>query len=452
MTHTRSYPVTNLDIAPHFSFIFFRFAEYPAEDGTSCRPVNNNIYLLSLLTKIMSSIKVKFRPSTVNGKEGTIYYQVIQNRVIRQIKTDYHIFSNEWDRINGRTIISQNGRSEKLLATNERIAWDLKRLKDIIHLLENSKQAYTAEDIVHGFMLSGNNRSFSQFMRQNITMLRQMGKNGTADTYMAAFRSFMRFRKDKDVIFEEINSDMMLMYEAYLHHKGVIRNTSSFYMRTLRAVYNRAVEKGLTEQCHPFKHVYTGIDKTVKRAIPLEAVRRIRNIDLSQVPTLDFARDIFLLSFYTRGMSFVDLAFLKKKDLRDGVLTYRRRKTGQPLAIKWEQCMQNIIDKHKTDADSPYLLPIIKQPEGNTWAQYKSAMIIINKRLKKIAGQVNIPTPLTLYVARHTWASAAKYKNIPISVISESMGHDSELTTQIYLASLDNTIVDNANKLIINSI
>ena len=221
-------------------------------------------------------------------------------------------------------------------------------------------------------------------------------------------------------------------------------------MRILRAVYNRAVEKDLTTNRNPFKHVYTGIDKTIKRAIPLKAIKQIKNLDLSLQPSLDFARDMFLFSFYTRGMSFIDMAYLKKNDLSNGILSYRRRKTGQQLFIRWEKCMQEIVDKYDADYYSPYLLPILKYPYDRS--QYKNMLYRTNKSLKDVAKVVGLSIPLTLYVARHSWASIAKSKNIPISVISEGMGHDSEITTQIYLASLDNAVVDRANAQILKDL
>jgi len=221
-------------------------------------------------------------------------------------------------------------------------------------------------------------------------------------------------------------------------------------MRILRAVYNRAVEKDLTTNRNPFKHVYAGIDKTIKRAIPLKAIKQIKNLDLSLHPSLDFARNMFLFSFYTRGMSFIDMAYLKKKDLSNGILSYRRRKTGQQLFIRWEKCMQEIVDKHDADYYSPYLLPILKYPYDRN--QYKNMLYRTNKSLKEIAKMVGLSIPLTLYVARHSWASIAKSKNIPISVISEGMGHDSEMTTQIYLALLDNAVVDRANAQILKEL
>ena len=137
----------------------------------------------------------------------------------------------------------------------------------------------------------------------------------------------MAFRDGQDVPLDGINSDLMLMYEAYLKTRDVRMNTISFYMRNLRAVYNRAVEKGLTAQTYPFRHVYTGVEKTVKRAIPIIAIKELKELDLSLKPSLDFARDMFMFSFYTRGMSFIDMAYLKKSDLKNGILTYRRRKT-----------------------------------------------------------------------------------------------------------------------------
>lgn len=399
----------------------------------------------------MTSIKVKFRPSTATGKEGTIYYQVIHKRVIRQLKTDYRIYADEWNEENATIILANNERNGYLQSIKERINWDVKRLGNIVSHWENKQKNYTADDIISAFQESANEQTLFNFMNGIIARLKQMGKHRTSETYYATLRSFMQFRESKDILLDEIDSDLMQMYEAWLHGKGITKNSSSFYIRILRAVYNRAVEKELTNNRNPFKHVYTGVDKTVKRAIQLKAIKKIKNLDLSLHPALDFARDMFLFSFYTRGMSFIDMAHLKKKDLQNGILSYRRRKTRQQLFIKWEKCMQGIADKHKTDYDSPYLLPILKYPYDNC-SQYKNVLYRTNKNLKEVAKLAGVPVSLTMYVARHSWASIAKSKNIPISIISEGMGHDSEMTTQIYLASLDNSVVDKANTQILREL
>ena len=399
----------------------------------------------------MASVKVKFRPSTIEGKEGTIYYQIIQNRVIRQLKTDYRIFTDEWNEAGSCIIVGSSERSNLLLFLQERMEWDLKRLDMIIRQLDNRKTGYTADDIVASFQSNIEGQSFFNFMKNIIVRLKQMGKQRTSETYQTTLKSFMQFRKDKDLLLDEITSEMIQTYEAYLQNRGISRNSSSFYMRILRAVYNQAVEKDLTSQRFPFKHVYTGVDKTVKRAIPIKYIRQIKNLDLSIKPTLDFARDMFLFSFYTRGMAFVDMAYLKKKDLTNGILTYRRHKTGQQMLIKWEKCMQEILDKYDTTG-TPYLLPIIKVMNEDQRKQYGNALRLVNNKLKEIAKKICLPIPLSTYVARHSWASIAKSKNIPLSVISEGMGHDSETTTLIYLSSLDSSAINRANSLIIKDL
>lgn len=159
-----------------------------------------------------------------------------------------------------------------------------------------------------------------------------------------------------------------------------------------------------------------------------------------------------MFSFYTRGMSFVDMSFLKDSNIRNGVLVYSRRKTGQRLYIKWEKCMQDIVDKYRFSAVPPYLLPLNGNLSENNGLNYRRALLNVNRNLKKVASLAGISVPLTMYVARHSWATAAKEKNIPLSIISECMGHDSDMTTQIYLASLDNAMVDKANMEIINAL
>ena len=147
-------------------------------------------------------------------------------------------------------------------------------------------------------------------------------------------------------------------------------------------------------------------------------------------------------------MAFVDMAYLQKKNLKDNVLTYRRKKTGQLLSIRWEDCMENIVDQYSS-LSSPFLLSIIKDSTGNTRKQYHNALTLINHNLKAIGKELGLTLPLTMYVARHSWASIARDEGIPISVISEGMGHDSESTTQIYLASLETQVIDKANKKIL---
>ncbi len=400
----------------------------------------------------MASIKVKFRPSTVADHEGTIYYQIIHERKVRQLLSDYKVFPSEWDE--SRSMVTTTQKSERksfILSIRERIRWDVERLNKITKKLDANGLSYTADDVIDEFNRYANEYSLFNYIESIIVKLKQNGKVRTSETYKSALNSFKKFRKDEDIMLDSLTSEIMEAYEAWHKGRGVAPNTISFYTRILRAVYNRAVEDDIIENRNPFRHVYTGVDKTVKRALSLSVIKKIKALDLSLNTSLDFARDMFLISFYLRGMSFIDMAFLKKSDLKNGYVTYRRRKTGQQLIIEWTKEMQMILDKYPENA-TDYLLPIIKNLGTNERCTYRNVGYNINHNLKIIAQMVGIQVSLTLYVARHSWASAAKAKGIPLSVISEGMGHDSETTTQIYLASLDTSVVDKANSLILKSL
>ena len=400
----------------------------------------------------MASIKVKFRPSTVADHEGTIYYQIIHERKVRQLLSDYKVFPSEWDE--SRSMVTTTQKSERksfILSIRERIRWDVERLTKIDRKMDANGLLYTADDVIDEFNRYADEYSLFNYMESIIAKLKQNGKVRTSETYKSTLNSFRKYREDEDIMLDCLTSEIMEAYEAWHHKRGVAPNTISFYTRILRAVYNRAVEDDIIENRNPFRKVYTGVDKTVKRALPLPVIKKIKALDLSLNASLDFARDMFLMSFFLRGMSFIDMAFLKKTDLKNGYVTYRRRKTGQQLIIEWTKEMQMILDKYPEN-ESEYLLPIIRNPGTNERCTYRNVGYNINHNLKTIAGMVGVTIPLTLYVARHSWASAAKAKGIPLSVISEGMGHDSETTTQIYLASLDTSVVDKANSLILKSL
>lgn len=383
-----------------------------------------------------------------------MYYQVIHRRVVRRINSGYRLQASEWDGEAGDVVLplARGRRYGELLGLRLRMAEELARLRDIVARLECGRAGYTADEVVAAYLAPANVPDLVAFAGELIARLRQVGRGRTAETYATAVNSFVRFRGERgDVALDKVDAALMMEYEVYLKAAGLCPNSSSFYMRNLRAIYNRAVEQEMTAQRSPFRHVYTGVDKTVKRALPLAAIRRIRDVDLSAFPMQAYARDMFMFSFYTRGMSFVDMAFLRKKDLRDGVLAYRRRKTGQQLLVRWEPPMQEIVERYASPS-SPFLLPLIRRAGEEEQRQYRAAAHLVNEKLKAVGRRLGLPVPLTMYVARHAWASIAQSKRVPLSVISEGMGHDSENTTRIYLASLDTSAVDRANSTILKAL
>lgn len=399
-----------------------------------------------------TTVKVKFRPSTVEDRPGTIVYLVTHRRIARQITTGYKVFPCEWDEERSEPIAAANdGRAAIVQSIIRKLRSDMERLSAIIERFESQSRNYSSDDVVEEFRRTGRENTFFIFMENAIERLRQLEHSGTAKNYSAALGSFKRFRNNEDIRMGAIDYILMEDYQAYLASLGVVPNSISFYMRILRAVYNRAVEQELTIDRNPFRTVFTGVEKTRKRAISISDIKRIRDLDLSLKPNLEFARNLFLFLFLCRGMSFIDAAFLKKSDIRNGVLTYRRHKTGQSLHIKVIRQIEEIINRY-SNKNSPYLLPVITRPGEDERRQYESALRRVNKSLKTITGMIRLPVTLTTYVSRHAWATIAKSKNIPVNVISDALGHDSIATTQIYLASIDTSTIDRANELIIKDL
>ena len=139
------------------------------------------------------------------------------------------------------------------------------------------------------------------------------------------------------------------------------------------------------------------------------------------------------------------MAFLKKNNVHDGYLYYQRRKTGQLLAVRWEERIQNLVDQLSPLCFGDYLLPIVRNGRCSPDSQYKGRQWQTNSKLKEIGKKLHMERKLTMYVARHSWASIARSMGNPVSLISAAMGHTSEKTTQIYLKELDANAVDRVN-------
>ena len=293
------------------------------------------------------------------------------------------------------------------------------------------------------------NKVMAEFVSEQVKQLREENRFGTANNYEKTMASLMRFVGNKKLTFSSFNEKLITDYNTYLIKRGLTRNTISFYMRNLRAIYNKAVKQKIVVKKELFGDVYTGIDKTRKRAVDENVISRLYKLKLKEGSALALTRDIFIFSYCMRGMSFVDVAYLKKSDISGGVIRYCRRKTGQLLSVKIEPCMQAIIKKYDDD-NSAYVFPIIKSDDkGTAYKQYRSAINTYNRLLKELSDMIGSSCKLSSYTSRHSWATAARRHSIPISVISAGMGHTSEMTTQIYLKSIEDDVVDNANAEII---
>lgn len=398
----------------------------------------------------MTKIRVKLRRSGVDGKSGTVYYNISHKGVVRQITTNIHISPEKWDRQQCRTAHS----AAAIDKVQNRINNDLATLHHIVCELEAQHRSFSADDIVLQFRAREQSVSVLAFLREQVLFLNDCKRLGTAHNYMQAAERLSSFLKGRDLFFSELTSQFVETYGDYLLRKGMVRNSLSFHMRILRAVYNKAVRYGYVEQSYPFRDIYTGVDRTRKRAVGENIIVRLIRLDLTGNVRLSFARDIFLFSFYTRGMAFVDIAYLRKSDIQDGIIRYSRHKTGQQLAVRIEPCIGELIDRYSHAVrNSPYIFPILDSEDPSlSFHRYKSELRIHNHRLKQLSQLLGLDHNMSSYTPRHSWATMARNHNVPLSVISAGMGHSSEQTTRIYLTSLEDYLIDNANKGILDSL
>lgn len=442
----------------HRHFLFARFFAFfhdlfilGVSKASAFKSLAKNV-MLFYNNKSMVKVKLVFKNSKGKSRKVVLCYQVVYGRKNYLIDSGYHIDISEFDAETGISLhISreQNTYMKLLEAETRRIE---KRIAQSLEPLTTLETELMLNRYVRFSQKGGKpGNSVFGFLERQRVYLQSLGRTRSSEIVKTTLRSFQRFRQGLDLSFPFWDRELMEQYEAYLKGLGLLRNTTSFYMRVLRMVYHKACEEGLTWDNRPFSKVYTGIDKTTKRAVGVDELRRILDLKLPWCSSLDFSRDMFLFSFFMRGMSFVDMAFLKKQDLQCGYLSYRRKKTGQLLTIKWTAQMQQIVNKYHSE--TVYLLPIIKSADGRTERrQYQNQLVRVNRQLKKVGSMAGLGIPLSTYVSRHSWASIARDKHIPLSIISEGLGHNNEVTTQIYLDSIRNVEIDRANQVIMGEL
>ena len=275
-----------------------------------------------------------------------------------------------------------------------------------------------------------------------IYKLRMDGRYSTAKSYQDALNSFMRFCGLEVIPYIYVNKENLRRYQAFLLNKGCTWNTVSTYMRRIRCVYNMAVEEGLDPYIpYLFKGVFTGIESKRKKALPQDLLRSLMTASLDD-PELRKTRQALCLMFQFCGMSFADLAHLEKSALDQNVLRYNRIKTKTPMSVEVLNTAKEMINQLRSKEDShpdcpDYLFDILrgdkKRKDERGYREYQSALRRFNNNLKDLARTLHLQSPVTSYTLRHSWATTAKYRGVSIEMISESLGHKSIKTTQIYL-------------------
>ncbi len=301
------------------------------------------------------------------------------------------------------------------------------------------------------------------YMPEVIGMLKREGKFPAMHVYACTLRSYEKFCAEErypknttaSLSMQEIfTPERLKEYEDWLAGQQSSPNTISTYMRTLQAVYNRWMSPGI-EGYNPvlFKDVYTKVESRTKRALTAEQMEQLRNTDFS-VLTLRQQQVLtyFLLMFMLRGMPFIDLAHLRKSDLRNRRITYRRHKTGKLMVVDVPPDAMRLLQKYRDKTDSEYLFPLL---HGDLFMEehhhrYQETLRHFNRELARLMKQLLPGVSVSSYTARHTWATLAYHSGVPVGLISQSLGHSSIRVTMTYLKPFDAEVIDRINRQVIS--
>lgn len=332
------------------------------------------------------------------------------------------------------------------------------KAEDIIQEYKEDDIDWTIDDFKEAYVGVKTSDVFD-FFNSYIQDLRDIGKVGNAEAYNDSYRALRKFWKGP-LKFSQIDYPFLLKFEMHLRKGGAGDGGINTYMRTLRSLFNKAIKSKLCkEKYYPFKEyqIKKVTPKTPKRAIAMEDILKIAKYEATPHTKEGLSRDLFMFSFYTQGMNYIDMAKLKWNMIAADRLHYRRSKTGGHFSIKILPPVQKILDYYKNEKIgkgdmSPYIFPILDdshKTEADIKERCKNGLKRMNKHLKMIGVSIGLNQPLTSYVARHSYATILKRKGVNISVISEGLGHTTQEVTQIYLDSFENETLDRANELLL---
>lgn len=403
---------------------------------------------------INTSIKISL-DTRREKKDGSypIILRLAHGRNTIPISLGYSVPVNDWDDSSGKVKKTYKGISN-LTRLNNRIQKKKAEALDIITQLQDSGEIefLSIKEVKNRIVSESSKTTFYKYTEAFVEELKDAGRYGYAQSVKSTMNAVKRFRNEKDLTFEEFNNKVLLQFDNYCRKNDLAVNSIAVYMKTIKVVFNRAIKEGVVKRdFYPFSGYKIKVSKTRKRAVRRDVIKLIEELELPENSKLWHARNYFLFSFYTMGMNFADMAYLKMENLNDGRINYTRQKTRKKYSIKINDSIQEILSRYIDEkAPEDYVFPIIIRA-GIKNLEYKDVAEKrrrYNQYLKDIAKLIEIETNLTSYVARHSWATIAKHKGVPIAAISEGMGHEDVKTTEVYLDSFDKEVLDDYNEII----
>lgn len=385
-----------------------------------------------------------YRSKTLANGEHPLMLCVTKERRRKYVSMGISLAARYWDFDKSRPKRNCPNRIyiEKYIADKQR------EYTDKVIELTCEEKAFTANTLVEKVCGGYTTKTVGQLFTEQIEALIAAKRTGYALSVRQAYTSLMRFNGHLNIYFSEIDTVWLKRYETWLRGQGFSENTIGRRFRTLRAVYNVAIEeKCVKANYYPFKSYKVSKlhQATAKRAISKADIMRIieyRSNDFYK----QFAVDLFAFGYFMGGINFVDIAYLKTDNIVDGRLIYTRRKTHKLIRLPLQSKAQEIIERYRQDG-ALFLFPILSafhKTEQQQRNRVHKVISKVNERLKEVGKELEIPIDLTTYVSRHSFATVLKREGVSTSIICESLGHSSEKVTQIYLDSFENSQIDAA--------
>ncbi|MFN8286823.1 MAG: site-specific integrase [Chitinophagales bacterium] len=354
---------------------------------------------------------------------------------------------NQFDPVNQKVIGNHPNKKE----INQKIRQSLIHLEKANLDLELREELISSEKIKETVIRPTAKLNFIEFGEKLIEEMRAVNRVGNANAYRDAVNALKNYSKRRDLQFEELNCELLYQIENKMLKAGLSKNSIAAYNRSLRAVFNRAINEGLVDaKFYPYRKYKIKGENTIKRNISKEQIKQIVLMDITEGTKEWHSRNYFMLSFNLIGMSFADMATIKPTDIISDRLTYKRHKTHKLYNIKLTAGAKNILDLY-IQKDRTYILPIIPEEfvgnleEERKYIQYGTKTC--NKYLKRIGEELELEQELTTYVARHSWATIAKKMGFSKDLIAEALGHEyGNRITSIYLDSFDQDVIDEMNE------
>ncbi len=399
----------------------------------------------------MSSVKLKlFKGKTLSNGEHPIVIQIIKDRKRKVISTGKSCLAKFWD--------EKEGAPKKQHPDRQVLAMYLNKKKSdafqVITTIETEKgDAFSLMEFDRKYRNKNKKITVFVYTSQLIEKFIKADKIGNSLVYKDTLRELKNFNQSTDFLFTDIDIYFLKKFVQHFQERQIKENTMSVYFRTLRSIYNKAIQDGYAKKSdYPFEQfkVSQFNTSTQKRAISANEIKSIIDFKADEGTCIFHSKNYFVFSFYTMGMNYNDLAKLKWSDINQDRIFYTRAKTGKHIQVKILPPVQAILNYYQSESTNTFVFPILDESIHKSSVsinnRVKKTLKATNKNLKFIGAELGIKIPLTTYVARHSWATAMKNIGTTTSIISQGLGHHSEETTQTYLDSFGNDIVDNANE------